>query len=40
MCTPQGGSDMALFEKHGRLKDALQKAEAEWEKAYEKMENL
>ena len=39
MCTPQGGSDMALFEKHGRLKDALQKAEAEWERAYEEMEN-
>ena len=40
MCTPQGGADMALFEKHGRLKAALQNAEEEWEKAYNEMENL
>ena len=38
MCTPEGGADLPLFEKHGRLKAALQKAEEEWETAYEEME--
>ncbi len=38
MCTPEGGTDLPLFEKHGRLKAALQKAEEEWERAYEEME--
>ena len=38
MCTPEGGADLPLFEKHGRLKAALQKAEEEWERAYEEME--
>ena len=40
MCTLQGGADMALFEKHGRLKASLQTAEEEWERAYEEMESL
>jgi len=39
MCTPEGGSDMTLFEKHGRLKSQLEAAEAEWEAAYEAMES-
>ena len=38
MCTPEGGADLPLFEKHGRLKAALQKAEEEWERVYEEME--
>ena len=35
MTTPEGCQDVALFEKHGRLKQQLAAAEEEWEKAYE-----
>ncbi len=40
MATPEGGSDMSLYEKHGRLKQQLSKAEDEWTKAMEALEAL
>ena len=38
MATPEGGSDMSLYEKHGRLKQQLSKAEDEWTTAMEALE--
>ena len=38
MCTPEGGADMALYEKHTQLKKQLAEAEAEWERAMEALE--
>lgn len=38
MATPEGSMDAALYEKHGRLKEQLAKAEEEWETAMEAME--
>lgn len=38
MATPEGGSDMSLYEKHGRLKQQLSKAEDEWAEAMEALE--
>lgn len=38
MATPEGSMDAALYEKHGRLKEQLAKAEVEWEAAMEAME--
>ena len=35
MCTPEGGADMSLYEKHAQLKKQLAQAEAEWESAME-----
>jgi ATP-binding cassette subfamily F protein 3 len=31
MSTPEGSQDVSLYEKHGRLKAQLKKAEEEWE---------
>ena len=38
MATPEGGSDMSLYEKHGRLKQQLSQAEDEWTQAMEELE--
>ena len=38
MCTPEGGTDMSLFEKHTQLKKQLAEAETEWEAAMEALE--
>ena len=38
MATPEGGSDMSLYEKHGRLKAQLSQAEDEWTQAMEELE--
>ena len=38
MATPEGGSDMSLYEKHGNLKQQLAKAEDEWAEAMEALE--
>ena len=38
MATPEGGSDMSLYEKHGKLKQQLAQAEDEWTQAMEQME--
>ncbi|MBO4611609.1 MAG: ABC-F family ATP-binding cassette domain-containing protein [Bacteroidaceae bacterium] len=38
MATPEGGSDMSLYERHGRLKQQLSKAEDEWTAAMEALE--
>ena len=38
MATPEGSQDIALYEKHGRMKEQLAKAEEEWEAAMEAME--
>ena len=40
MATPAGGSDMSLYEKHGRLKQQLSKAEDEWTAAMEALDAL
>ena len=40
MATPEGASDMTLYEKHQKLKQALDKAMEEWEKASEELERL
>ena len=40
MVTPEGGNDLSLYEKHGKLKQQLSKAEDEWAEAMEKLENL
>ena len=31
LSTPEGSQDVSLYEKHGRLKAQLKKAEEEWE---------
>ena len=33
MATPEGGTDLSLYERHGRLKQQLAKAEDEWTEA-------
>ena len=38
MSTPDGAGNMELYEKHGRLKQQLEKAETEWEQAMEALE--
>lgn len=38
LSTPEGSTDMTLYEKHGKLKAQLAAAEAEWEKAMESLE--
>ena len=38
LSTPEGSTDMALYEKHGKLKAQLSEAEVEWEKAMEELE--
>lgn len=38
LSTPEGSTDMSLYEKHGKLKAQLAAAEAEWEKAMESLE--
>ena len=38
MATGEGGSDISLYEKHGRLKQQLSKAEDEWTAAMEALE--
>jgi len=38
LATPEGSTDMSLYEKHGRLKAQLAAAEEEWEKAMESLE--
>ena len=40
LATPEGSTDMSLYEKHGRLKTQLSVAEEEWEKAMEEFEAL
>ena len=40
MATPEGGSDMSLYEKHGKLKQQLAKAEDEWAEAMETLEEM
>ncbi len=38
MNTPEGGSNMEIYEKHGRLKQQLARAEDEWAQAMEALE--
>jgi ATP-binding cassette subfamily F protein 3 len=38
LATPEGATDMLLYEKYDRLKRQLSDAEAEWEKAMAEME--
>ena len=38
MATPEGGSDLTIYEKHGRLKQQLTQTEDEWTKAMEALE--
>ena len=38
LSTPEGSTDMSLYEKHGKLKAQLAAAEEEWEKAMESLE--
>ena len=40
MATPEGASDMSLYERHQKLKQALDKAMEEWEVASEELEKL
>ena len=40
LATAEGSQDMSLYEKHGRLKEQLSKAEDEWTKAMEELETL
>ena len=40
LATPEGSTDMSLYEKHGRLKTQLSVAEEEWENAMEEFEAL
>lgn len=39
LATPEGSTDMSLYEKHGRLKAQLFAAEEEWERAMEELES-
>ena len=39
LSTPEGSTDMTLYEKHGKLKAQLAAAEAEWEQAMEELEH-
>ena len=38
LATAEGSQDMSLYEKHGRLKQQLEKAEEKWTEAMEKLE--
>ena len=38
LSTPEGSTDMSLYEKHGRMKAQLAAAEEDWEKAMENLE--
>ena len=38
MATPEGGSNMALYERHAKLKAQLSQAEEEWTQAMEELE--
>ena len=38
LATPEGSTDMSLYEKHGKLKAQLAAAEEEWEKVMESLE--
>ncbi len=40
MATPEGSQDTSLYEKHSRLKEQLEKAEAEWMEAEEELAKL
>ena len=40
MATPEGASDMTLYERHGKLKQQLDRAVEEWEAASMKLEEL
>jgi len=40
MATPEGASDMSLYERHQKLKQALDKAMEEWEVASEELEKF
>ena len=40
LSTPEGSMDMALYEKHGKLKAQLAEAEEEWEKAMEELDGV
>lgn len=40
MATPEGASDMALYERHQKLKQQLDKAVEEWERVSMELENL
>ncbi len=40
LATTEGSQDMSLYEKHGRLKEQLSKAEDEWTKAMEELEAI
>ena len=40
MATPEGAADMSLYERHQKLKQALDKAMEEWEVASEELERL
>lgn len=40
LATTEGGADLSLYEKHGRLKQQLAKAEDEWAEAMEQLEAL
>lgn len=40
LATTEGGADLSLYEKHGRLKQQLAKAEDEWAEAMERLETL
>ena len=40
MATPEGSTNMELYEKHGRLKQQLERAENEWTQTMEELENV
>jgi len=40
MATPDGAADMSLYEKHGKLKQALDEVVADWERFSEELEEL
>ena len=40
MATPDGASDMSLYEKHGKLKHKLDEVVEDWERASEELENI
>jgi ATP-binding cassette subfamily F protein 3 len=40
MATPEGAADVSLYERHQKLKQALDRAMEEWEVASEELEKL
>ena len=40
MATPDGASDMSLYEKHGKLKRKLEEVVEDWERASDELENI